>query len=111
MSFLTSLWAKILNKLGVLGAALTIVASQLRFAIKQGDAALVQFRLQQIRELGMALIQFADKGDEVIADGVITPIEGGSLGLELEQVVMEAADIIKRKPEPDAPGAPPVDIR
>lgn len=99
MSFLTNLWVKILNKLGVVGAALTIVASQLRFAIKQGDVAMVRFRMQQIRELGAALMLFADKGDEVVADNVITPIEGGELGLELEKVVQEAVDIVKRRPD------------
>lgn len=102
MSFLTKLWSKILGKLGVLGAALTLVAAQLRFAISTGNVALARFRFQQIRELGQALIMFADQGDEALEDDTLTAVETSGLLLGLETVVVEAADIFKRQP-PETP--------
>ena len=97
MSFLTSLWAKILGKLGVVGTFLPAIAAQIQFAIKEGDAETVRFYSNQVRELGAALIAFAENADAVTADGNLTLVEGSELALALETVLDEAADIAKHR--------------
>jgi hypothetical protein len=95
MSFLTSLWAKILGKLGVIGTFLPMIAAQVSFAIKEGDVGEVRFRAQQLRELGEKLVSFADLAEEVTVDDNLTLVEGSQLALAIEQILDEAMDVGK----------------
>lgn len=98
MSMLTTLWLRILSKLGIIGSFIPSIAAEIKFAIKSQDCATVQIKAAQLKELAAALGSFADLALEATADGNLTLVEGSELALALETAISEAIDIVQDSP-------------
>jgi hypothetical protein len=87
MSYLTTLWGKILLKLGALAGFIKPIADQLKIAISEGDAAKAREINAELREKANDVLALCDKVDEVLADGNLTITEGSEVALAIEALV------------------------
>ena len=87
MSYLTSLWNKIVLKLGALAGFIPPIAAQIKIAIDAGDLAKVQALTDKAREKFNDGIALCDKIDAVLADGNLTIAEGSEVALAIEALV------------------------
>jgi len=95
MSFLTKLWNKVIDALGVFAAFIPGIAAQVKIAIAEGDVAKLDAHLDELDEAAEALKKFVVKGKSAIDDGTLDLIEGSDLALELEKVIDELEDVVK----------------
>lgn len=93
MSFLTKLWEKAMNALGVFASFIPGIAAAVKIAIEKGDVEKLNGHLDQLDEAADAIKAFVAKGKEAISDGTLDLIEGSELALELEKVVDELEDV------------------
>jgi hypothetical protein len=87
MSYLTTLWGKILLKLGALAGFIKPIADQLKIAISEGDAAKAREINAELREKANDVLALCDKVDEVLSDGNLTITEGSEVALAIEALV------------------------
>lgn len=87
MSFLTSLFNKVVAKLGSIGRFIGVIADEVDIALKQKDVAKLQAASAKAREKANDLLALCDTLDAAVADGKLTLTEGSEIALKLEALV------------------------
>jgi hypothetical protein len=87
MSFLTSLWAKVVARMGSIGRYFGLIAEEIEIALKEKDVAKMRAASAKAREKAMDVISLCDTVDEAIADNSLDLIEGSQIALKIEAIV------------------------
>lgn len=87
MSFLKSLYAKVVAKLGSLGRFIGIIADEVDIALSEGDANKLRIASAKAREKANDLLALCDVLDAAVVDNKITLTEGSEIALKLEAIV------------------------
>jgi len=92
-TFLQKLWADAMEAVGAVAAFIPGIAAAIAISIKDGDLQKVRYYNQQLAEIGNAIQRLTVKITEVLADGVVSALEGSEVVVEIENLVNQCLDM------------------
>jgi methyl-accepting chemotaxis protein len=94
-SILTKLWNLFISKLGGFASLIPIIADLLHVALKENDTVRITELCDELDDVCAAITHLTTGLRDAMEDGRLTGEEVAEAAKDLEQVIMEAAEMAK----------------